>query len=154
MSIAEGKGRDFVLDGFLASDEYRNLCLKYGIKRDSTRTFVKRFYTIILDRTNDNINFAELDNWQLALDSKTMTGADIADRFIHSEEYNLTPKDDKQYLEKLYKAFFNRGMDDGGYALWTRVLSEGKDRDYILNEFLKSEEFKLLCVKYGIKSGR
>ncbi len=153
-TMAEGKDRDFVLDGFLASDEYRNLCLKYGIKRDSTRTFVKRFYTIILDRTNDNINFSELDNWQLALDSRTQTGADIADNFIHSDEYNLTHKDDKQYLEKLYKAFFNRGMDDAGYALWTQVFAEGKGRDYVLNEFLKSEEFKLLCVKYGIKSGR
>ncbi len=150
-SLAEGKDRDFILDGFLASEEYRNLCLSYGIKRESTRTFVKRFYTIVLGRSNDQITFAELDNWQNALDSGIYPGSEIAEQFIHSPEYELTPRNDKEYLEILYKAFFNRDMDQGGYQLWSSQLASGRPRDEILHEFLISQEFCNLCAEYGIR---
>ena len=153
-SLAEGKDRDFVLDGFLASEEYRNLCKSYGIKRESTRTFVKRFYTIILGRTNENITPGELDNWQLALDSHTAVGSEIAYQFIHSAEYEMNPTNDKEYLDKLYKAFFNRYMDDAGYILWSQELASGRSRDEILNEFLISIEFYNLCNEYGISPTR
>ena len=73
---------------------------------------------------------------------------------MHSAEFNLTEISDKEYLEKLYKAFFNRGMDDEGYLHWTEEFAAGKNRDYILNEFLKSIEFKDLCAEYGINPGR
>ena len=149
--LADGKGRDYVLDGFLASDEYKELCLNYGIKRESTRTYVKRFYTIILGRTNDQISPAELDNWQVALDSGAYPGSEIAEQFIHSPEYDLTPKDNRKYLEQLYKAFFNRDMDQGGYEHWNAQLESGRTRDDILHEFLISNEFCNLCAEYGIR---
>ena len=150
-SLAEGKDRDFILDGFLASEEYRNLCLSYGIKRESTRTFVKRFYTIVLGRSNDQITFAELDNWQNALDSGLYPGSEIAVQFIHSPEYELTPRNDDEYLEVLYKAFFNRDMDPQGYQLWSSQLTAGRPRDEVLHEFLISQEFCNLCAEYGIR---
>lgn len=150
--LADGKGRDFVLNGFLVSEEYRKVCMQYGIKRESTRTFVRRFYYIILDRNSSTLTAAELDNWQIALDAKARSGSEIADEFIHSAEYRAKTDTDTEYLDKLYKAFFNRDMDPSGQATWEAAFAEGKDRDYILNEFLKSEEYHNLCAEYGINA--
>ena len=95
--------------------------------------------------------FEELDNWQNALDSGIYPGSEIAEQFIHSPEHELTPRNDKEYLEVLYKAFFNRDMDKGGYQLWSSQLASGRERDEILHEFLISQEFCNLCAEYGIR---
>ncbi len=153
-SIAEGKDRDFVLEGFLASDEYRNLCNRYGIKRESTRTFVKRFYSVAFGRTGNNISPAELDNWQVPLDAHALTGADIAVQFFNSPEYLLHNDNEEQYLGKLYRVLFNRDMDAGGKQIWTQAFAQGYDRNAVLEEFLKSGEFKDMCNMYGINPGR
>ncbi len=152
--LKKGKGRDYVLEGFLASDEYRNLCNKYGIKRESSRTFVKRFYTIALNRPSSQITPAELDNWQYALNSGTVTGADIATEFFHSPEYLAQKDNNNAYLKKLYKVLFNRDMDAGGKQVWTNAFAQGASRDAVLEEFLKSQEFKDMCNMYGINPGR
>lgn len=153
-ALKSGKSRDYVLEGFLASDEYRDLCNKYGIKRESTRTFVKRFYTIALGRTSDKISGAELDNWQVALDSGSVNGADIAIAFFHSPEYLGHNDNNNAYLKKLYKVLFNRDMDAGGKQVWTQAFAQGATRDAVLEEFLKSQEFKDMCKMYGINPGR
>ena len=153
-SIAEGKDRDFVLEGFLASDEYRDLCNSYGIKRESTRTFVKRFYSVAFGRTGNDISPSELDNWQIPLDARALTGADIAVQFFNSPEYLLHNDSNEVYLGKLYRVLFNRDMDAGGRQIWTQAFAEGYTKNEVLEEFLKSGEFKDMCNMYGINPGR
>ena len=57
---------------------------------------------------------------------------------------------DAQYLTILYKAFFNRDPDQGGWDAWMAELAGGKDRGFVLNGFLGSQEFRQLCEDYGI----
>jgi hypothetical protein len=53
-------------------------------------------------------------------------------------------------LTILYKAFFNRDPDQGGWDVWIAELNSGKDRGEVLNGFLGSQEFIKLCLDYGI----
>ena len=150
-ALNSGKSRAYVLDGFLNSQEFYNLCQKYGIKPNfnDVINFVTRFYKEVLDRNPDKIG---LDNWVRHLTNGTKSGADIAKGFIFSNEFQDRYVDDNKYLEILYRAFFNRVGDSGGINNWMRKLQNGTSRADILNGFLNSKEFLNLCKIYHIKA--
>jgi hypothetical protein len=50
----------------------------------------------------------------------------------------------------LYKAFFNRDPDPGGWAGWMSELEKGTDREHVLKGFIYAQEFNDLCRVYGI----
>ncbi len=153
--LADGKDRDFILNGFLVSEEYKNLCEDFGIKRDSTRTFVKRFYKIILGRKDSQITAAELDNWQIALDAKAITGSQMAREWINdSPEFTQKSLTNDEYLNILYNVILKRDIDPSGLATWTNQLNSGKSRAEVLDMLLASDEFKDLCKEYGIDPGK
>ena len=149
--LENGEDRDFVLEGFLESKEFRELCEKYGIKRDSTRSFVRRFYKKILGRKDDQITPEELDLWQIALDSKSLTGSDMAREWINeTEEFQLRPLDNEEYIKILYKVVFNRDADPDGLAHWTGKMDAGESRAEILEQIMAQPEFSDMCASYGI----
>jgi len=57
----------------------------------------------------------------------------------------------QQYLSVLYLAFFNREPDSSGFVAWLQSLENGIERITILDQFLRSSEFKSVCNKYAIK---
>ena len=74
----------------------------------------------------------------------------MANGFIYSQEFINKNTTDDEYLTILYKAFFNRDPDQGGWDAWIAELKAGKDRGYVLDGFLFSQEFFDLCEDYGI----
>lgn len=112
--------------------------------------FVTRFYNLCLDRQPDSTG---LDNWVSHLQQGTLTGADVAQRFIFSDEFLAKNTTDAQYLEILYAAFFNRPPDMEGYAGWLGQLQSGRGRQFVLTGFINSVEFAQLCLQYGIEAG-
>jgi hypothetical protein len=149
--LEDGESRAFVLNGFLNSQEFNELCNKYGIKPNFNAiiNFVTRFYQKVLDREPDS---GGLDNWVHHLSGGTKSGADIAKGFIFSNEFQNRNVDNSKYIEILYRAFFNREGDSGGVANWMGRLQNGESRGFILNGFLNSQEFANLCFQYGIRA--
>lgn len=117
-------------------------------RTEEVKAFVTRFYQTILNREPDS---GGLTNWTNELLSKTKAGADIAKGFIFSPEFTLRNVDNSTYLITLYKAFFNREPDVGGFNDWIGKLDRGYSRESILNGFLYSQEFYNLCEKYNIR---
>ena len=74
----------------------------------------------------------------------------MANGFIYSREFINKNTTNNEYLTILYKAFFNRDADQAGFDLWIAELNSGRDRGYVLNGFLGSQEFIKLCEDYGI----
>jgi len=155
--LKNGASREDVLDGFIYATEFADLCEEYGIRafeghitkaqREAVEAFVTRFYQLCLDRDPDAEGLA---GWTNNLLDQIQTGADVANGFIYSQEFiNKNTTNDK-YLTILYKAFFNRGPDQTGFDAWIAELNSGKDRGYVLNGFLGSQEFIKLCNDYGI----
>jgi parallel beta-helix repeat protein len=156
-AMQNGASREDVLNGFVYATEFAELCEEYGIKayeghitkaqREAVEAFVTRFYQLCLGRDPD----AEgLSGWANNLLNQIQTGADVANGFIYSREFINKNTSNDEYLTILYKAFFNRNPDQGGWDLWLAELNSGIDRGDVLNGFLGSQEFIKLCRDYGI----
>lgn len=151
--IAGGASRASVLDGFTSAQEFKNLCQTYGITATSTsnntfiQAFVIRFYQQCLSREPDT---GGLNNWVNSLNNGDKTGGELAEAFIFSEEFQNNNTSDSEYVTILYRAFFNREPDTGGYNNWMNHMSNGTSRASILNGFTSAQEFEKLCEEYNI----
>ena len=127
-----------------------NMTLYAKWKRENVANFVARFYQLCLNREPDD---GGLNNWCSQLVSKKMSGADVANGFIFSPEFINSKKSDNDYVNILYKAFFNRTPDAAGKKNWIDSLSAGLSRKYVLAGFVGSTEFAKLSSSYGIVAG-
>jgi hypothetical protein len=159
IKILDGASREDVLDGFLYSEEFNNLCNAYGIKATSdsvgtgnnnvkVQAFVERFYIEVLDRTADTAGLAD---WVNRLTSSASSASDIAKGFILSNEFVESDYDNATYVTILYRAFFGREPDTGGFKGWMSELSSGISREAVLEGFLGAPEFANLAAEYEIR---
>ena len=72
------------------------------------RAFVRRFYQQCLNREPDQGGW---DNWTSALVKRLLSGADLADAFIFSDEFIRRRTSNAEFLNVMYRAFFNREPD-------------------------------------------
>jgi hypothetical protein len=140
-----------VLDGFIYSQEFTNLCDEYDIlpfpATDPVVDFVTRFYQLCLDRDPDQ---GGLDDWVSSLKDGSRSGSDVAFGFVFSQEFLNRGTSSDQYLDVLYHAFFNRDPDSDGRDYWLSKLNSGAIREEVLNGFIYAQEFDNLCNEYGI----
>ena len=109
--------------------------------------FVERFYNTVLERESDTEG---LNYWTQELISNSSAGADIARGFIFSEEFSNRNSSNQDFVAVLYRAFFDRDYDIEGFNNWIQHLENGISRYAILDGFLYSLEFEILCKKYAI----
>ncbi len=125
--------------------------LSLGGDPAQVKAFVKRFYKEVMNREGDE---GGVNYWADALLSKEKTGADVANFFALSPEFEAKNLNNDAFVRVMYKAFFNREADAGGYEVWMNWLSNGRTRKSVVAEFVNSEEFKTLCMNYGINPGQ
>ncbi|MBR6326211.1 MAG: DUF4214 domain-containing protein [Lachnospiraceae bacterium] len=160
-ALASGSSRDAVLMGFVDSDEFSNLCERYGILRGymdgngapanaGIAQFVYRLYEKALGRKYDA---AGLNDWTGRIATGEVTVGYVATAgFFYSEEFqsrsrNLT---DEAYLEVLYQTFFDRAGDSEGLAYWKKQIGYGAPRNKIIFGFANSSEFRSLVESFGL----
>ncbi len=155
--LADGWTRDYILEGLVLSTEFKNICDSYGIiaafeptAESQVRSFVKRMYTVVLGRRADAVG---LEDWTRHLLNGVANGAQVADGFINSQEFANRNLSDEKYVKVLYRAFFNREPDEGGFNVWMNELAKGTSRRDVMKGFVHSVEFSDLCAQYGIIRG-
>lgn len=138
-------------DNYICINAPVDLHLASGGDPTQVKAFVKRFYKEVMGREGDEdgVNY-----WADALLSKEKTGADVANFFALSPEFEAKNLNNDAFVKVMYKAFFNREADAGGYATWMDWLSKGRTRKSVVAEFVNSDEFKTLCGNYGINPGQ
>ncbi|MCJ7602526.1 MAG: DUF4214 domain-containing protein [Desulfobulbaceae bacterium] len=109
--------------------------------------FVTRFYEQCLLRSPDQ---AGLDYWVNELLAGNVTGQDLAWNFIFSQEFANDYHDNEEYVTILYRAFFDREPDTGGYNNWLNRLDNFSSWTYVLFGFTGSQEFANLCDRFGM----
>ena len=119
-------------------------------RRVKDREFVNRLYQKVFGRQGDAAGVAD---WTNKLFEGKTTGASTVEGFFMSEEFTKKNTSDRQYVDLLYEAIFNRSADEGGRQNWLNVLSQGVSRKYVLAQFVDSVEFTNLCDEYGIIRG-
>lgn len=157
--LENGCSVGYLFYGFTQSKEFGELCDSYGFVRGNWQpeenrdkspnltAFVSRLYEKILGRTPDvgglnNHTGAYLENrdtYQLAYN------------FIFSSEFTNKKLSDSDYVDTLYRTFFNREPDDAGKADWLdRMANKGATREDVLAGFVGSQECIDLVNSFGI----
>jgi hypothetical protein len=117
------------------------------VPSDPVEEFVTRFYQLCLGRDSEPEG---LNNWVDSLTTGVNSGADVAYGFVLSSEFNNRSTSNEEFVTILYQAFFNRDPDSGGYSYWVSQLNAGLTRIEVLDGFIYSLEFEILCDTYGI----
>lgn len=112
--------------------------------------FVTRLYELTLSRKPDQKG---LDYWINELFYERKTGADVSENFIFSKEFIEKNISNSDFINIMYRAFFDREPDEGGKRYWLDKLEQGFSRRYVLAGFVNSKEFNELCNVYGIIPG-
>ena len=119
-------------------------------ENDPVEAFVARLYEYILQRDADP---AGLNAWTSVLKSGNEQGAKVAQGFIESPEFKSRSLSNSEYVQILYRTFFDREADAAGLEGWISVLESGLSRLHIFRGFAESEEFTAVCDAYGIVRG-
>ena len=107
-------------------------------------------YTVALNRPADS-NGATYWTEQLMTGAKD--GAAVAKGFVLSAEMERRNLTDSQFVDMLYKTFFDRAADANGKAYWMNLLANGVSRAYVFRGFCHSQEFTNICNSYNIERG-
>ncbi len=166
----EGESREHVFNGFVGSKEFKAICQQYGIDpgtgtaepegvgtvrrgtcagcgaTDGVEDFVVRLYRVCLDRDPDENAQAWMENLRMHKD----TGRTAAEGFIFSDEFKARGFDNETFVQYLYRAFFDRVPKDGEEGIWLTKLNNGGSREDVVPGFTGSDEFAVLCRRYGI----
>lgn len=159
--LKDGGERKAVVESFVDSKEWCNLCAKYGVKpgaptakaeipSEKAKAFAERLYTKCLGREaeEDGLMF-----WALKLTNLEATGSELARDFFNSKEYLNKKASDEDYVKALYETFMGREAEADGLKFWVEKLKAGEDRNSVLKGFALSPEFTELCQSYGIERG-
>ena len=157
----EHYSKTWVLQGFLNSKEFNDLCDKYKVNKTTyyspntyelvfnqakTEAFVTRLYSLALGREPDPDGF----NYWVNQFKNGANGHDVAYGFIFSTELNEKNISNEEYVEKLYSIFLDRASDADGKAYWVGQLNKGVTKQQIFEGFVYSEEFGKRCIESGI----
>ena len=153
---------DYMIKGFIGSDEFTNICKQSGVERGNiTLTdirdkninitgFCARMYTCCLGRSFD-VN--GLSSWVNKVINQNYTAADVALGFFNSSEFKNKDLSDSDYVTALYKTILNRTPSGSEIEYWAKRRQHGVSCTYILRGFVASQEFKGLCESYGMTQG-
>ncbi|MCR4895338.1 MAG: DUF4214 domain-containing protein [Lachnospiraceae bacterium] len=177
--IDEGYSREKVVQGFLTSPEFIDLCAKFGVNCGTGLANVPELGTIQTDHCTiagcpndapvkimvvslyDTVfgrvpSQDEVDFWvnHMANHTPGVTARVMVNTFLNGEEYSNLNRNNTEYITDLYHAIFNRDADEGGLSDWlNRLENLGWTREQVLNGFTASAEFIDQCHHAGIEIG-
>ena len=121
------------------------------VKEPSFEDFIERMYVIALSRPSEPAGKAF---WMDKVKNEGFTGGRVAIGFlIEAPEFLNRNLSDSDFVDVLYKTFFDREADEGGKAFWMGHLASDMTREQVVRGFIDSTEWCNLCAYYGVKSG-
>ena len=159
--LAEEGSKQAVIEGFIDSNEWCDICASYGIRSgaitakasfpsENAKAFAKALYTGCLGREAEE---GGLNYWALSLTNQERSGYAAACEFFGSDEFKSQNFDNTEFLKRVYLTFMLREADTDGLNYWLGRMNNGTTREQVLAEFAYSKEFTELCNKYGILRG-
>ena len=158
MNSLKSVGKDTVVEGFINSPEWCNICATYGVKSGAptakatiasknATAFATRLYTECLGREPEE---GGLKYWSLGLTNLELTGSQAAHEFFYCQEFNDHNFDNKELLTRMYRTFMGREPDTEGLNYWLSNMNNGMTKDQVFNSFVNSAEFTEICNSYAI----
>ena len=145
--IRNPSGSEQTVEGDASIKLYSIDCV---IPPDPVEEFVERAYRLILEREAEE---GGLDYWTDRLKAGEISGAELVNGFLVSDEFQEKQKSDEEVVTILYRTMLNREPDGGGKTYWLSFLEIGMSRGYVVKGFSSSQEFVGICAAYGIQAG-
>ena len=150
--IEDCYSRKYILQHFLSSEEFNELCEKWKLtvgslevsddeKYDFTASmekYIKGMYANVLGR---QCSAEEIQVWVNGMTYSNLSCADVAYSFIFSDEYINKNTKKEEYVRMLYATILGRKAAESEVQNWTYFLNNGYSRKYLLQQFIASEEF-------------
>jgi len=158
-ALDDGCSYAYVLKNFIGSQEFNGICEEYGMEtgeyqltepRDMNRNLTKfaaRMYTKALGRPFD---VDGINDWTNRYLTDVAEIGDIAYGFIFSTEFKNKNLNDSDYVDTLYRTFFDREPDEGGKQHWLEQLKNGASREDVMYGFVGSQECINLVNSFNI----
>ena len=158
MTSLKTVGKDTVVEGFINSPEWCNICADYGVKSGAptakatkasknATAFATRLYTECLGREPEE---GGLKYWSLGLTNCELSGSQAAHEFFYCQEFNDHNFDNKELLTRMYRTFMGREPDTDGLNYWLSNMNNGMTKDQVFSSFVQSQEFTEICANYAI----
>jgi len=122
-------------------------------QKDPTFTdFVERLYVVALGRASEP---AGKKFWVEKVENGEYNGADCARFFLlEAPEFMNRGLSVDEFVEILYKTFFDRESEAAGKKGWVDAINSGKmTRAVVVENFIESTEWCNICATYGVRSG-
>ena len=159
--LASGEARAVLVEEFIESVEWCNVCATYGVKSGALYhkatipsknavKFATRLYTCCLGRDPEEEG---LSYWALALTNLDVSGYQAASLFFTLPEFVGLNTTNEEYLRRLYTTFMGRDPEADGFNYWLSMLNDGTDRVEVMKIFASCPEFQEICNQYGIVRG-
>jgi serralysin len=103
----------------------------------SNGEFVANLYNVAFQRAPDSTG----RDYQLNLLNKGVARETIISNVLVSSEYDLKAPTNTDFINNLYHDLLGRDADAGGLTFWTKQLSTGASRDFVIRAFVDSSEF-------------
>lgn len=157
--LTQGFSREYVLKGFIESNEFNDICLDYGIlrgtiplnsiqdKNPEITKYLFRCYDVFLGRKPDEKGMIE---WVESFAVRKENPAEITKGFVFSSEMIEKNLNDEEFIKIMYRGLFNRTADEAGFNDWMKWIHEGKSREDIFWGFAGSDEFRRLVQSFGL----
>ncbi len=164
--VENGAPADWIIGGFVNSQEFDGLCSNAGIERGEYErgaynpeidraklgAFVERFYTEALGRASDEDGKRY---WVSKIASGELKPEDLVYGFLGSVEFaeKSAQMSNEEYVTCMYHTFFGREADAEGFDYWVSSLNNGtKARQDIIDGFVGSQEYLKMVDSFLGKS--
>lgn len=157
-ALAGGRSRQSVIDGFLGSTEWTNLCLIYGLPSgndaapsigilptDKSKSFATwLYYNTYRRMPEDN----DVQNWATETINLRLSCTELAHEFFFSPEIsNLSNYD---FLVRLYRVVLNR-EPNGDFDNCLQMLNNGSiSREALFTMCAESDSWAQTCGGFGL----
>lgn len=157
-ALNNGLSRRYVLRQHVASNEFKELCARYGITageiavtensdlNKEVTIFIRKAYQNCFGRTP---TASEVNIWAGQLYYHTMTGADFTKSVLFSNEAKNQIASDEDFVVALYKTVLQRSPSQSEINSALNNLKT-LSREELFNAFTVSEEFKNICTNANI----
>lgn len=159
--LENGVSRIFVLNEFIGSIEYSNICNEYGIEKGTIELiesrdqnyevtrFVQRCYKMILER---NAEIEGLNTWCEAIVQGKVSPGQMAYDFVFSYECVSKKLDDSDFIDLIYNTYMGRECENiESKRVWLSYMQTHR-RQELLKEFNDSKEFASIIDEYNLDS--
>ncbi len=160
--LEDGTSIREVIELFIDSPEWCNLCASYGIRSgavngkatkpsDGAKAMVAHLYLYGLRKP---IVEDEVDAFSLKLTNQEMTVAELARDFFLGKDIADQNLSNEAFVGRIYAACLFRSADADGKAYWASLMEDPANTRYqILVSLLESPEFMALCEKFNLDAG-